>query len=501
MDPGLRQNSNRTFQGRFMYADYSPLEDDRNLVEIIKDFASLVSRLGKMEIKNRKLASLLSDSESLRADIVTAIKNIKMNTQDTMERFYDAHSDVLASDLLTTGGAILLDTKNSLSELLGNTEVNFDQRHAKYKEKISSEIEENNISATNLIQSWLASDHRNLPRPIVENLVVTISASLNRKNLQSYAISRMTSSSTATSATIQSSRDREGIVEQPGTEALQFSYTFDIDASDLEFWNHRRTVVDLGIKELMLPVGMKAPVSERIRRTFRFGSRKDAEVLKEPDFLRVDNYNLHSASLNGDKTLVIELTEDIKKSKSDLFRITFDVGTLSDSRYTGHQADNSAAARPRIDLISMTDDGTISTSSDLLQVGEIEKNSDISKIRLVGAAVLSRIRGLEAPEIVRSRGRLEELRIREDSVIPSAILKNNYEPAFEFLESVASSYAPFVRKMKEKTLVQGELSLREEVGGGQRKEYSVRVEELKSLLNEARHGNRISTAIGLGDIT
>ncbi|MGH9993303.1 MAG: hypothetical protein ACREAZ_11820, partial [Nitrososphaera sp.] len=170
MDPGLRQNSNRTFQGRFMYADYSPLEDDRNLVEIIKDFASLVSRVGKMEIKNRKLASLLSDSENLRADIVTAIKNIKTNTQDTMERFYDAHSDVLASDLLTTGGAILLDTKNSLSELLGNTEVNFDQQHAKYKEKISSEIEENNISATNLIQSWLASDHRNLPRPIVENL-------------------------------------------------------------------------------------------------------------------------------------------------------------------------------------------------------------------------------------------------------------------------------------------------------------------------------------------
>jgi len=480
-----------------MYADYSPLEDDRNLIEIIKDFASLVSRMGKIEIKNAKLASLLSDSEGLRADIVTAIKNIKMNTQDTMEKFYDAHSDVLASDLMTTGGAILLDTKNSLSELLGNTEVNFDQQHTKYKENINSEIKQNNIASANMFQSWLANDRRNMPRPIVENLVVTISAAINKKDLQRYAISRMTSSSTAASATVGGSQDTVGTGEQLGTAPLQFSYTFHIDASDLEFWSHRRTVVDLGIKELALPIGMRSPVSERIKQTFKFGSRKDAEIVKEPAFERVDNYSLLSTSLDGDRTLVMELTKDISKSRSDIFRITFDVGTLSDSYYAGHQPGSSTSARPRIDFISMSENGTVSTTSDLLQVAEIEKNTDLAKIRLLGAAVLARTRALQDPQLVRSRGRLEELKIHEDSLVLSSILKSDYEPAFEFLESVASLYSPFVRKMKEKTLVQGELSLREDIGGGQRKEYSVRTDELKTLLNEARYGNRIGTAIGL----
>jgi len=248
---------------------------------------------------------------------------------------------------------------------------------------------------------------------------------------------------------------------------------------------------------LALPVGMRSPVSERIKQTFKFGSRKDAETIKEPAFERVDNYSLLSASLDGDRTLVIELTKDISKSRSDIFRITFDVGTLSDSYYAGHQPGSSTSARPRIDFISMSENGTVSTTSDLLQVAEIEKNTDLPKIRLLGAAVLARTRALQDPQLVRSRGRLEELKIHEDSLVLSSILKSDYEPAFEFLESVASLYSPFVRKMKEKTLVQGELSLREDIGGGQRKEYSVRTDELKTLLNEARYGNRISTAIGL----
>ncbi|HJS83437.1 MAG TPA: hypothetical protein VJ742_11455, partial [Nitrososphaera sp.] len=79
-----------------MYADYSPLEDDRNLVDIIKDYVALVSRIGRLDVNNRKLSSLANDSDRLRQDIISSIKHIKTNTTYTMEKFHDEHADLLS---------------------------------------------------------------------------------------------------------------------------------------------------------------------------------------------------------------------------------------------------------------------------------------------------------------------------------------------------------------------------------------------------------------------
>lgn len=482
-------------QGRFMYADYSPLEDDRNLVEVIKDLTTFVSRLAKIDVKNKKLISLLSDSDGLRTDIVAAIKQIKTNTKYAMEKFYDEHSDVLANELVTTGAALLMDTKNSLSELLGNTEMSFDQQHSKYKEGISSGINENNTTATSLVQSWLANEYRNLPRPIVSNLVVTVTAMIDRNNPKTYGISRTTTSSTAAATTVQGSAG-DPRTDYPSAAALQFSYTFGIDGTDLEFWNHRKIVADLGIKDLMLPVGMRASVSEKIKQTFRL--RKDAEISKEPEFVKADNYHVQMASLTGGRTLVVELAGDATKSETDVFRISYDISSLPDSlTQSAGRPHPGSASLPKIDYRSY-DGGKDAT--DLLQIGEIEQNSDLSKIRLLGAAILSELMTLQSPEIVQSRAKLKELKTHDTTVvIPSAVRDGNYDPLFEFLESVASSFAPFVRKMREKTSMHGELVLREELGGGQRREFTVRIDELKALLKDTKYGNRISMAMGFDD--
>ncbi|HEY7507455.1 MAG TPA: hypothetical protein VH621_07580 [Nitrososphaera sp.] len=480
-DPG----KNYRTQGRFMYADYSPLEDDRNLVEIIKEFTSLASRIGRMDINSKKLATLLSDSDGLRQDIIAAIKNIRTDTTFTMDKFHNEHVDVLSNELLTKGAALLVDTKNSLSELLKNTETGFDEQHARYREKVALMVNENNTAASNLVQTWLAADSMNLPRPILANLAVTAGASLDKKSgAKNYETFRTTTSA----ATVQAGDSAQK------TDALQFSYTFRIDPSELEFWNYKRIVTDLGIRELVLPVGMKAPVSERIKQSFRFGSRKDAEVMKEPEFVKADGYCIVAASLNDNKTLVVELAKDPSKpEEGGLFRITYDVASLS----VPGQQQASTGSRPKIDYI-VQDGGNLETESDLLQIAEVQKNSDLSKIHLLGSAVLARIRILQDPQVIRSRGTLTELRTRNDKVvIPSGLKEGNYRPLFEFLESVAFSYAPFVKKMQEKTSVQGELVLREELGGGQRKEYSVRVDDLRSQLKGSEDGKMIAAAMGL----
>lgn len=465
-------------QGRFMYADYSPLEDDRNLVEIIKDFVALASRIGRLDVNNRKLSSLASDSDRLRQDIISAIKHIKTNTTYTMEKFHDEHADVLSNELLTKGAALLMDTKKSLSDLLANTETGFDEQHSKYREKISARIGENNATASNLVQAWLSGDIRNLPRTILSQMNVTITASLDKTG-KNYELIRNARSASVVDAS-----------EQNESAALQFSYSFRIDPTDLEFWNFRRNVAELGIKDLMLPTGMKAPVSEKIKQKFRFGSRKDAEVMKEPEFVKADNYFLVSATLSGDRTLVIELVREPSSQEADAFKISYDIAGLVQQNMEG-------ATGPRIDYTSK-EDGNTETESDLLQIAEVKNASDLSKIRLLGAAVLARSRALQDPQLLSSRSKLVELKIRNDDlVIPARLEDGNYESLFAFLESIAESYSPFVKSMQDKTPVKGELTLKEEIGGGQRKEYSVRVEDLKSQLSDTESGKAVASALGL----
>jgi hypothetical protein len=467
-----------------MYADYTPLEDDRNLVEVIKEFVDLASRLGRLDVNNRKLSSLASDSDRLRQDIISAIKNIRTNTTYTMEKFHDEHSDVLSNDLLTKGAALLIDAKNSLSVLLANTESGFDEQHTRYREKITARITENNALASSLVQSWLSADSRNLPRTILSHIAVTITASLDRKTAKAYDIVRSASSTAVTGASQQ---------KDDGSGALQFSYSFRIDPSELEFWNFRRDVTELGIKDLMLPTGMKAPVSEILKQKFRFGSRKDSEVIKEPEFARADGYFLTSVTLQGYSTLVLELARepDGAHQGDDMFRITYDVESLTQQQNSGKM--------PRIDYISMDGEGNSGAESDLLQISEVRAAADLSKIRLLGAAVLSKSRMLQDPQLVRSRGKLEELRIKnnDEVVIPSSMEKGLYAPLFKFLGSIAESYSPYVTKMQDKATVRGELTLREEIGGGQRKEYSVRIDELRSHLADTEYGQAIAGELGL----
>ena len=469
-----------SMQGRFMYADYSPLEDDRNLVDVIKEYVAIVSRIGRLDVNNRKLSSLANDSDRLRQDIISSIKHIKTNTTYTMEKFHDEHADLLSNELLTKGASLLMDTKKSLSDLLANTESGFDEQHSKYREKITSRVIENNSTASNLIQSWLSGDHRNLPRTILSHLDITINITLDNKTEKNYEILRSASSAAVADAG----------VEPSNTGALQFAYSFSIDPAELEFWKFRRSIADLGVRELTLPVGMKAPVSEKIKQKFRFGSRKDAEVNKEPEFVKADAYFLVSATLRGNKTLAIELARDLPVRKnSDVFRVSYDVASLTDQN-------PDRATLPRIDYISMQD-GSIATEPDLLQLAEIKVNTDISKLRLLGAAILSRARILQDPQLLSSRAKLVELRIQNDDVIiPSALQDGDYSSLFKFLVSIAQSYSPFVKKMQEKTPVKGELTLKEELGGGQRKEYSARVEELRTQLMETENGKAVAFALG-----
>lgn len=174
----------------------------------------------------------------------------------------------------------------------------------------------------------------------------------------------------------------------------------------------------------------------------------------------------------------------------------------TDAPEQGQLQQKSGPIRPRIDYTapSTGEFASATVRADLLQMQEIEEASDLLKIQLLGSAVLAKLGILQKTGLVGSRGTLKEFKVGEASVLAPPNGKRElgcYSELFGLLESIASSFAPYVKKMKETTPVKGELMIRQDLGGGQRKEFSVRIDDLRSRLENAEYGTRIISTLGI----
>jgi hypothetical protein len=232
---------------------------------------------------------------------------------------------------------------------------------------------------------------------------------------------------------------------------------------------------------------MKAPISEKLKQTLKLGLGE--KPAREPDFRKVDDYYIAAAELRAGKALTLQLASDM--ALSNLFRITYDVASLTERGST-------VAVRPRVDYYKKEDGGQTSEFVDLLAIAEIQGVADVSKIMLLGVAVLSKMRMLGDPATVLSRGQLQSLEVEEKKIVSAGEPQSlDFEGLFQFLRLVASCFTPTLQKLKEKTPVKDEIIIRQELAvGGQRKEHSVRLEHLRSQLASDIHGKKILDVLG-----
>jgi hypothetical protein len=501
---------------------------------MLKNFVSLTSQVIQCHEVDAKCISLLDDSELLRKEIVSAIRNTRATTMDTIDRFYERNSSVFSSvaGLQSAGGnTFLTDVKTSLAKMLVDVETNSSQQQEKYKENIRSIINANRVSAINAVKDWLSDENRNFPRPVLASLSVELAARIDpATNNNSYKVIRTASAAaaTATAATtapaVTNKKEGEG---KKGSEKAtvattapaRFSYILGFESAGVEFWNYRKKVLDLGIKELVLPVGMKLPMSEKVKNTFRLGSRKEAPA-KEPHFTKADDFYIYSVALHGEKTLEVWLTSDVAgpagDNKGELFTIVFDVASLPDpSARVAPSASSSAnpvfsTTRPRIHYTDNRggEQATMS-ETDLLQIKEIEQATDLNRLAMFGTAVLANVQILGDPGILALKGKLKLLTVEEKEAIAmsrhdirtaaagsgasaaTALVFVEFPLLFDLLEALARSFGPVVEKLKEKTPVKEELILRQESEGGQRKEFAVKLDDLRSQLGETPYGKSV----------
>jgi hypothetical protein len=510
----INDSNNYTLEkkgGRYLFGDYTPFDENKNFINMLKDFVSVSSNIIQIHKNVERLRFVLNNAELLENEMIAKIKQLKNSTDASMDAFHKNYHEDIISALFPTPTAtdLFFQIKNALIHRLTDSEKEYARQSEEYKKYIHSKIEDFYKNAASLLQDWLSKDNFNLPFALTSNLLNVVEVSIDHTDDNSYRISR------TSSITIQKKKVVKFADTAIDDRASYLFYSFIIDVSSIEFWSHKRKVSDFGIEDMLIPVGFKTPISEKLKRSFRFVSRGEDDqtpVEKDPEFVSADDYYLSYLKLEGGKTLFLILADDASKLDDKVMKINYDMADWYQNDFNDKIDDVSAKAEFYKRLIS---EGKV-PKIDYIQDKEIRRLNlfqkeflqftDISKIFLLGKVLTDKMNSILNPKAIASHIKLESIKVDEKDAIKvnrdsakSPSLLYNEELVISFLESVATGFAPLILKLKTKSPVEGELILRYETGDRQREEYVVRTEEINSQLSSTNEGKRISSMLGLSN--
>lgn len=470
----IQESSAQQIHRRFLYADYSLFDDNSNVIEMLKEFVSVTSALLRLNLDNERMASLMTAADSLTKDVKAVLDQQRTFTADAIDSFYKKYPDPLATEIHTSSVALVNDAKKNILALLANTKAGLDEQHRRYDDNLISRININHTNAATLLEKWLSIDYMNLPTLLLSRLSVEVMIHIDPTSPKTYSIHR--------GCKIIDQKAKGTNQNVKDLSIFPVNYAFQVDTSELVFWCSIRKISEFGLKDVELPIGMKAPLTEKLKNAFKLGNKKN-DIVMQPEFAKIDDYCLLSITLN-EKTLVVQVVPDIAKTDNDLIEIIYHLPEL---QTWGHAQPNNelpqATNHPKINYKS-TNNGQPVEFMDLLAVKQIAHAADLTKIMNLGTSILEKLKMLEDPKILSSRSKLQLLNVSGKNIlIHDGVTIVEFTPLFELLNLIAIFFAPIVRRLKEKTPVQGELILREQMENGQRAEFVVKLEYLRSQLS------------------
>lgn len=507
----MKSNQTISEKGRYLYPDYSPFEENKNFLVMLKDFVNLSSSIFQIQNDLLVLHSELINAESMQKDMISRIEQFRSSVEATVNSFHKEYSEKIANarfplPAITTpdsndneGTNLFLTTKSSLIDMLANTKDKYFKRTDEYNQHLRSKITDSKREAIRLLAEWLSNDHYNLPLTLTSNILTKIQVSIdNVPTTKHYTITK-----TSTISNLQQQQKNQDIKDSStsgsnsGSIAPSISYSLILSSSRLDFWNYRRKVSEIDVKEILIPFGLRTPITEKIKQSFRIipGLSKEP-IEKEPGFVNVDSYHIVSAALDDkDGTLSVLLANNPLELDYNVIRISYEISELQSEKTSAERY--AEGKLPKIDC-TIKEGGV----QDVLQIKEIAESTNISKIILFGRALIDKMMLLSDPSIWPLRSKLVWIRvdgrdavsapIGSDSLSIDSSIHYDPEQVMVFLEAIAKSFTPLVRKFKEKSAVVGELILRYERENGSREEYTVKIEELNSILSATDNGKKIS---------
>src|SRR5919112_1701960 len=500
--------------GRYLYADYTPLEQNIDFLSQLKDFIDISDIIFQAHNDFEHLRAVLANAESLESEIVSKIDQLSNTVGDIFGNFGSRYNEPLRErySIPSEADPFVIASSTLRSNIIHSREV-FLKQSDSYRRYIYSRIEGSLSSALEPLNELISKSYEKLPYTMTSNLQKGLKISIDdtfgdSKHYNIVLINTLPPNSSNISE-----------------NTIFLSYSLSVRSTEIEFWNQRRKVSDFGLKDIMIPVGLKTPITKKLRKSLDFlpGLDKDAKIQRAPKFVNVEDYYLYSANTDGRENLLVVLADNPSKPDDNLIQIRYRISELNrhDSRTTTattatttNTAGISAKPRtyyleynklPRIDFTS-SEQGKV---QDILGIKGIAEATDIPKILLLGRAILDKIELIlhHEPSQLALYSKLSSIRVDDkDAVVvdesKSSISLGNsnivaYDPGLVtiFLEITAKYYSPIITKLKEKSPVKNELILRFENTDGSREEHSLGIEELNFLLKRTDGGKKIARAL------
>lgn len=503
-----QEHQSNTFQKglRYLYADYTPLEQNIDFLSELKDFASLCDTIFRAHNDFEFLRTLLANAESFESEILSSMDQLGSTLENVLSNFNEKYNEPLRKryPLPNQADPFTIATSSLKSNIIHAREV-FLKQSDSYRRYIYSRIEESLSSSLQALNELVSKGNEKLPYTMASNLERGLQLSVDdtygdNKHYNILMTNRL-------------SLDNSSV----NGETNFISYSLSIRSTDLEFWNQRRKVSDFGLKNIMVPVGLRTPITKKLKRSLDFlpGLYKEGRIERKPKFVNVEGYYIYSATTDGRENLLLTLVDDPSKPDDNLIHIKYRItGIRHDSGNNNNAATTFANSGthyldhnkvPRIDFTS-SEEGKV---QDILEIKDIAQSTDIAQIMLLGRAVLDKMHIIlhYEPSQLALYSKLSSIRFDDKDALvidtgKSSISLGNsnivaYDPRLVnlFLEIIAKYYLPIVKKLMEKSPMKNELILRVENSDGSREEHSLRIDELLSILKRTDGGRKIASTL------
>ena len=505
MKTGERTGNNFRKGGRYLYADYTPLEQNIDFLSQLKDFSSLSDVIFQAHNDFEHLRSVLANAESLESEIVSKIDQLSSTVGDIFGNFGIRYNEPLRErySIPTEADPFVIASSTLRSNIIHSREV-FLKQSDSYRRYIYSRIEGSLNSALEPLNELISKGNEKLPYIMTSNL---------QKGLKLSIDDTLGENKHYNILLINTLRPNSSSLSENTTTSI--SYSLSVRSTEIEFWNQRRKVSDFGLKDIMIPVGLKTPLTTKLKKSFDFlpGLDKEMKSQRAPKFVNVQDYYLYSANTDGKENLIVMLVDNPSKPDDNLIQIKYRISELNHDHRTAVTNTNGTSGKPRthynklprIDFTS-SEEGKV---QDILGIKDIAEATDIPEILLLGRAVLDKIELVlhHEPSQLALYSKLSSIRVDDKDALvvdanKSSISLGNsniiaYDPSLVtiFLEITAKYYSPIIRKLKEKSPMKNELILRFENADGSREEHSLGIEELNFLLKKTDGGKKIARAL------
>ena len=511
MITGEGKGNNFRKGGRYLYADYTPLEQNIDFLSHLKDFTSLSDIIFQAHNDFEHLRAVLANAESLESEIVSNIDQLSSTLGDIFGNFGIRYNEPLRErySIPTEADPFVIASSTLRSNITHSREV-FLKQSDSYRRYIYSRIEGSLSSALEPLNELLSKGYEKLPYVMTSNLQKGLQISLDNTfgDNKHYNI------------VLTNTLPQNGSNLSENT-TTSISYSLSIRSTEIEFWNQRRKVSDFGLKDIMIPVGLKTPITKRLKKSLDFlpGLDKEVKNQRAPRFVNVEDYYLYSANTDGEENLSVVLVDNPSKLDDNLIHIKYRISELSSRNDNNNATSTNAAgasARPRTHYLEYNKLPRIDFTSseqgkvqDILGIKDIAEATDIPEIMLLGRAILDKIELIihHEPSQLALYSKLSSIRVEDKDALvidasKSSISVGNsnivaYDPSLVtiFLEITAKYYSPIIRKLREKSPMKNELILRFENADGSREEHSLGIEELNFLLKRTDGGKKIARAL------